>query len=175
MSPAASFRPAGVLAFLRSSGLITPGTALFAVLWCITFAVATHLAEVDAAALVQQHWGLVLVGFVGAVLGNATAVGGGLVFVPYMMLFYDLTGLESLKLALVTQAFGMTSGAVAWFQTTEVKELGPQGTTANTRGLVLRLIPALALGVWASTWLITPSPSLVKSVFGPVSVPSAFS
>jgi len=146
--------------------------ALFALLWCAVFAAVTHWAEIDAAALIQEHWGLVLVGFLGAVVGNATAVGGGLIFVPYMMFFYDLTGLESLKLALVTQAFGMTSGTIAWFRATARSRLTASKPDEDTGApnLAIRLLPSLVVGIWVSTWAIRPSPGLVKSVFGPVSI-----
>jgi uncharacterized membrane protein YfcA len=109
--------------------------------------------------LAGRHWPLVLVGFCGAVLGNATAVGGGLVFVPVMILFYRLDPVASLQLALVSQSFGMTSGAVGWLR----------------RGAVpLRLlpvaVPAMLAGATFATLIVRPSPLLVKGLFGPVSI-----
>lgn len=109
--------------------------------------------------LAARNWPLVLVGFVGAVIGNATAVGGGLVFVPVMILVYRLDPVASLQLALVSQAFGMTSGAVGWLH----------------RGAVpLRLlpvaVPAMLAGATFATLVVRPSPLLVKGLFGPVSI-----
>ncbi|MEM1248516.1 MAG: sulfite exporter TauE/SafE family protein [Acidobacteriota bacterium] len=139
----------------------SPWLAAFAALWLAIFWLVCRGRAVDPAGLASEHWGLILVGFCGAVLGNATAVGGGLIFVPYMMFFYDLSAVDSLKLALATQAFGMSSGALAWMRSSS------QGATHE---LALRLSPALLCGIVVSTVLVRPSPGLVKSLFGPVSI-----
>ena len=65
--------------------------------------------------LAEAHWPLVLVGFCGAVIGNATAIGGGLVFIPVMIFAYRYSPFEALMLAIAAQAFGMTRGAIAPF------------------------------------------------------------
>lgn len=132
--------------------------------WWIPIFVAAWLAAYltlapEPLALAGRNWPLILVGFCGALLGNATAVGGGLVFVPVMILFYRLDPVASLQLALVSQAFGMTSGAVGWLR----------------RGAVpLRLLPvalpAMLLGATFSTLVIRPNPLLIKGLFGPVSI-----
>ncbi len=133
----------------------SPWLAGFAGLWLAAF---FGLAA-DPLTAIVQHGPLTVVGFVGAVVGNATAVGGGIVFIPYLLLFTDLDPVDSLKLALATQAFGMSSGAIAWSK----KRVIPLG-------VVLALVPAVMVGVVVSTLLITPTGSLVRSVFGPVSV-----
>lgn len=80
---------------------------LFVAGWLIVFARAFP----DPVLPANRNWPLIGVGFTGALLGNATAVGGGLVFVPVMTLVYGVAPLVSLKLALASQVFGMTSGA----------------------------------------------------------------
>lgn len=106
-----------------------------------------------------ERWPLFFVAVFGAVVGNATAVGGGLVFVPYMILFENLDPLQSLELALVVQAFGMTSGAVAWFRRGAVPR----------QGLGFMLV-GLFLGCALGTFVVAPNALLVKSAFGPVSI-----
>ena len=113
----------------------------------------------DPGELAARHWPLVIVGLLGAVVGNATAIGGGLVFVPVMILFYDVPPVASLQLALATQAFGMSSGALAWFRRGAVpKEVLP-----------VSVLWVLA-GCTVATFVIRPSASLVKELFGPVSI-----
>jgi uncharacterized membrane protein YfcA len=131
--------------------VVSPGLLAFLVLWALLFLI---LSERPLTQL-GEHWALIPLGFVGAVIGNATAIGGGIVFIPYLILFYDLTPVESLQLALATQAFGMSSGAIGWWQRRSVP-----------LGALLRLLPALALGLVLSTLVVAPSPLLVKSVFG---------
>jgi uncharacterized protein len=113
----------------------------------------------DPLALLGRNWPLILIGFAGAVVGNATAVGGGIVFIPAAIFVYHFSPVTALKLALGTQAFGMTSGALAW----------------SRRGLVpvkalKAAVPALLMGSAFSTLVVQPSSLLVKGVFGPVSV-----
>lgn len=119
---------------------------------------AILLREQGATPFVER-WPLFFVAMFGAVVGNATAVGGGLIFVPYMILFENLDPLQSLELALVVQAFGMTSGAVAWVRRGAVPR----------RGLSWMLIGLFA-GCAFGTLVVAPSALLVKSAFGPVSI-----
>lgn len=110
-------------------------------------------------ALLQRHWVLILVGVAGAVIGNATAIGGGLVFIPFLTLAYQVEPVQSLKLALATQSVGMTSGAIAWVRRGVVP-----------LGLLRIALPAMLVGAAISSLLIRPSPLLVKGLFGPVSI-----
>lgn len=64
--------------------------------------------------LFLNSWPIILIAFISAIVANATAVGGGFIFLPLFTFFYDLSAIQSLKLALSTQAFGMTSGAISW-------------------------------------------------------------
>ncbi len=109
--------------------------------------------------LLAQHWPLIGLGFLGAVLGNATAIGGGLVFIPIMIFIYRLPPVDSLLLALATQAFGMTSGALSWLDVGGIPR----------RALALAA-PAALLGAAASVFVFHPNGLLVKGLFGPVSI-----
>lgn len=111
------------------------------------------------AALAARNWPLVLVGVAGAIIGNVTAIGGGLVFVPTMIFAYALDPVSSLKLAFASQAVGMTSGASGWLRRGEVP-----------LRLLWWTVPPLALGALVSSFLIRPNPMLVKGLFGPVTI-----
>jgi len=113
----------------------------------------------DAGGLIRRHWPLFGVGFLGAVLGNATAVGGGLVFIPVFILAYALQPVTALKVALASQCFGMTSGAIGWM----TKRAVP------TRALLVA-IPPMLVGSTISSLVVHPNPLLVKGLFGPASI-----
>jgi len=110
-------------------------------------------------ALMQQNWPLFLVGFFAAIIGNATAVGGGVIFIPVMILAYQLPAVTSLKVAIASQSFGMTSGALAWMR---------RGTI-SLRALWIT-VPPLLIGSTISTLIIHPNPLLIKGLFGPASI-----
>jgi uncharacterized protein len=113
----------------------------------------------DPTALALRNWPLVLVGLAGAVIGNVTAIGGGLVFVPTMIFAYHLDPVSALKLAFLSQAVGMTSGASGWLNRGEVP----------TR-LLKWTVPSLLFGSLISSFLVHPNPMLVKGLFGPVTI-----
>ncbi len=133
----------------------SPWLGAFVGAWVLVLAVLfEHPLE-----LASVHWPLVLVGFFGALIGNATAVGGGLVFIPIMMLVYRLDPVQALKLAIVGQCFGMTSGAIGWFQSGQIPP-----------ALVRQIVPVLVVGCVLGTVVIRPTAILVKGGFGPVSI-----
>ena len=133
----------------------SPWLGVFALAWALAFArLAPH-----PAALAASNWPLFFVGFAGAVLGNVSAVGGGIVFIPAMMFVYHLDPVSALKVALASQCFGMTSGAIGWVQRRAV----PLRLLAPT-------VPGLLLGSTLGALVVRVSPLLVKSCFGPVSV-----
>ena len=133
----------------------SPWLAVFVLAWLVTYvAVAPH-----PVALAQQNGFLVAVGVVGAFIGNVTAVGGGLVFIPVTIFLLHVPPVQALKLAILSQCFGMTSGAIAW----SARGMVP-------RKLFLAATPGLLLGSTVSTLVIRPSALLVKGLFGPVSV-----
>lgn len=133
----------------------TPWLFVFTLAWFGLFIVFFP----EPATLAARNWPLILVGVVGAVIGNMTAIGGGLVFIPVLMFVYHTDPLSALKLAFVTQAVGMTSGAIGWLQRKEVPI-----------ELLKWTLPGLLLGTGISTFLIHPQPLLVKGLFGPISV-----
>lgn len=108
--------------------------------------------------LFARNWPLILIGIVGAIIGNVTSIGGGIVFIPVLMFIYKLDPLSSLKLAFVTQMIGMASGASGWLQ----RKLVPLHLLKWT-------VPPLIAGSIISSFLIHPSPLLIKGIFGPVS------
>jgi uncharacterized membrane protein YfcA len=113
----------------------------------------------DPVALFKQNWIFIPVGFCGAVLGNISAVGGGIVFIPVIMFVFHLPPVTALKIALASQSWGMTSGAIGWMQ----KRVVP------LRALKLT-VPGLLIGSSISSLVIHPSALLVKLLFGPVSI-----
>jgi uncharacterized membrane protein YfcA len=128
---------------------------LFAALW-----VAVYLSLVaDPIALFRKNWMFIPLGFCGAILGNISAVGGGIVFIPAIIFLFQLPAVTALKIALASQSWGMTSGAVGWMQ----KRVVP------LRALKLT-VPGLLLGSTVSSLVIHPSALLVKLLFGPVSI-----
>jgi len=129
--------------------------ALFVVCWIVGY---ISLAP-DPVALFKQNWVFIPVGFCGAVLGNISAVGGGIVFIPVIIFIFKLNPVTALKIALASQSWGMTSGAIGWLQ----KKVVP------LRALKLT-VPGLLIGSTISSLVIHPNPLLVKLLFGPVSI-----
>jgi uncharacterized membrane protein YfcA len=125
----------------------------------VVWASVLLIAFSDPLAVVGRNWPLIFLGFFGAVIGNATAVGGGIVFIPAAIFLYHFPPLTALKLALGSQAIGMTSGAFAWAR-----------RGAVPRGALRVCVPALLLGSSASTLVLRVGPMLIKGLFGPVSI-----
>jgi uncharacterized membrane protein YfcA len=113
----------------------------------------------DPIDLFKQNWIYIPVGFCGAFVGNISAVGGGIVFIPVIIFIFVLPPVTALKIALASQSWGMTSGAIGWIQ----KKVVP------LRALQLT-VPGLLLGSCVSSLVIHPSALLVKLLFGPVSI-----
>lgn len=113
----------------------------------------------DPVGLAAGHWPLVVIGVLGAVIGNVTAIGGGIVFIPVMMFVYKTDPISALKLAFVTQAVGMTSGATGWLQRGEV----PLNMLKYT-------VPPLIIGALVSTFVIHPQAMMIKALFGPIAL-----
>ena len=133
----------------------SPWLLLFAAAWLAGY---LSLAS-DPVALFERNWVFIPVGFCGAVLGNISAVGGGIVFIPVIMFVFHLPPVTALKIALASQSWGMTSGAIGWIQ----KKVVP------LRALRLT-VPGLLIGSSISSLVIHPSALLVKLFFGPVSI-----
>jgi uncharacterized membrane protein YfcA len=133
----------------------SPWLLLFVAAWAVTF--GTTLPH--PVSLLEKNWVFIPVGFCGAVLGNISAVGGGIVFIPVIIFVFGMEPVTALKIALASQAFGMTSGAIGWTQ----KGIVP------LRALLLT-VPGLLLGSAIGSLVIHPSALLVKLFFGPVSI-----
>jgi len=131
--------------------------------WLLVFVViwggACFCLAAEPAALFRRNWIFIVVGGFGALLGNISAVGGGIVFIPVMIFLFHISPVSALKIALASQCFGMTSGAIGWMQ----KKVVPLGALKLT-------VPGLLIGSTISTLVIHPSAILVKGLFGPVSI-----
>jgi uncharacterized membrane protein YfcA len=133
----------------------TPWLLILTGLWLVIYvACFPHPAELAA-----RNWPLILMGLAGAVVGNFTSIGGGLVFIPVLMFAYDLNPVSALKVALVAQAVGMTSGACGWYR---------RGVVPSR--LLSWTIPGLVVGSIISSFFIRPSPMMVKAVFSPICI-----
>jgi len=131
----------------------TPWLFVFTLIWIAGYTTIFT----DPIGLAASNWPLIIVGVFGAFIGNATAIGGGIVFIPVLMFAYQVDPVSALKLAFVTQAVGMTSGASGWLRRGEVP-----------LPLLKWTVPSLIIGTMMSTFLIHPQPMLVKGLFGPI-------
>jgi uncharacterized protein len=133
----------------------SPWLVVFAVAWIVAF----FSLSPDPVGWIEKNWVFIPIGVGGAILGNISAVGGGIVFIPCVIFIFHLPPVVALKIALATQSFGMTSGAVGWIQ----KRAVPMEALATT-------IPGLLIGSTVSSYLIQPSAIIIKALFGPISV-----
>ncbi len=137
----------------KNFAYLTPWLFVFTLIWFAVYATVFP----DPIGLAAGNWPLIIVGVFGAFIGNVTAIGGGIVFIPVLMFAYQVDPVSALKLAFVTQAVGMTSGASGWLRRGEVP-----------LPLLKWTVPALIIGTMISTFLIHPQPMLVKGMFGPI-------
>lgn len=107
----------------------------------------------------MHYWPFIFVGFFGAILGNISAIGGGIVFIPVMIFIYQIPPVVALKISILTQSFGMTTGAIGWAKKINIP-----------KKIFWISIPGLLVGSLISSLLIKPSGLLVKSIFGPMSI-----
>jgi uncharacterized membrane protein YfcA len=108
--------------------------------------------------LIASNFAITPIAFVAAAFANATAVGGGFLFVPLFIFVYGLTPLAALKLSLATQAFGMSSGALGWGR-----------KCIDMQALVIGGLASL-VGMWVGTYALQLPPESIKPVFGWVSL-----
>ncbi|MCD2451936.1 MAG: sulfite exporter TauE/SafE family protein [Methylicorpusculum sp.] len=137
----------------KNFAYFTPWLFVFTLIWLAGYATIFP----DPIGLAALNWPLIIVGVFGAFIGNATAIGGGIVFIPVLMFAYQVDPVSALKLTFVTQAVGMSSGASGWLRRGEVP-----------LSLLQWTVPALIIGTMMSTFLIHPQPLLVKGLFGPI-------
>ena len=133
----------------------SPWLFLFVILW----GVVLYATFPNSADLIRKNWVFIPIGVAGALLGNISAVGGGIVFIPCMIFIFHLPPVIALKIALATQSFGMSSGAIGWLQ----KNVIPLNALKIAA-------PGLLIGSTISSFVISPSALLVKLLFGPVSI-----
>lgn len=63
-----------------------------------------------------ENLGAALMFVVGAIIANATAVGGGMIFNPTLQVAFGVGGFSALFLSVLAQCFGMTSGCYGWYR-----------------------------------------------------------
>lgn len=124
----------------------------------IVWGAALSLLFPNSLELVSNNWMITPVAFLAAAFANATAVGGGFLFVPLFIFGYGLAPVAAVKLGLATQAFGMTSGSFGWSRKFIV-----------TKALVIAGVASVA-GMYVGTYEFFVSNSLVKQTFGWVSL-----
>ncbi len=124
----------------------------------VCWGAALFLAFPNPLELIRSNWIITPIAFVAAAFANATAIGGGFLFVPLFVFVYHLNPVAALKLSLATQAFGMTSGALGWSRRFIVVEALPAAFAAS------------ALGMYFGTYHLPISAGLVKTSFAWVSL-----
>ena len=112
----------------------------------------------EPVSLVTKYWYISVVSFFAAGFANITAVGGGFIFIPLVILILHLSPLTALKLSLSTEAFGMTSGAIAWSRKNIIW------------GVFFASIISSSIGMVLGTFVITLDSFLIRSIFGVVSI-----
>lgn len=101
---------------------------------------------------------LTITAFFAASVANATAIGGGFLFMPLFIFVYKLAPAVALKLSIATQAFGMTSGALAW------------GRKYIDKKAFILASSASILGVWVATNLWVVPSNYIKPLFALISL-----
>ena len=101
---------------------------------------------------------LTITAFFAASVANATAIGGGFLFMPLFIFVYKLAPAVALKLSIATQAFGMTSGALAW------------GRKYIDKKAFILASSASILGVWVATHLWVVPTNYIKPLFALISL-----
>jgi len=101
---------------------------------------------------------LTVLAFFAASVANATAIGGGFLFMPLFIFIYQLAPVMALKLSIATQAFGMTSGALTW------------GRNYIDKSAFILASLASITGVWFATYLWVVPSSSIKPLFAFISL-----
>jgi uncharacterized protein len=125
-------------------GLVSWGSVRFVPASVLALA---FLNIVDVAFLVNHIW-LLMVGMGGALIANATGVGGGIVFIPA----FGYIGLPESTIvgsSLLIQSFGMTIGALTFLnlrtrRKSDVKDI-------DYVKILAFAVPATCVGIWAAT------------------------
>ena len=108
--------------------------------------------------LLGQYYLLTGVAFIAAAFANATALGGGFLFIPIFIFIYGLGAISALKLTLATQAFGMTSGSFGWSRDHII-----------TKVLLFSLLGSIP-GMLVGTFIYFPEGDFIKKVFAIISL-----
>lgn len=97
--------------------------------------------------------GLALMFVIGAIIANATAVGGGMVFNPTLQLMFEVTGLSALALAVLVQSAGMPAGTYGWYKKGEFHRVERGALRNMLLATVGSAVVFQVIFLWlASTW-----------------------
>lgn len=97
--------------------------------------------------------GLALMFVIGAIIANATAVGGGMVFNPTLQLAFEVTGLSALALAVLVQSAGMPAGTYGWYKKGEFRRVDLSALRNMLLATVGSAVVFQVIFLWlASTW-----------------------
>lgn len=110
-------------------------------------------------ALLKQYWYIPLAAFGAAGFANITAVGGGFIFIPLVVICLNMNPLIALKLSLSSEAFGMTTGAYTWFKEKKI-----------LFAIVYPAVVFSSFGMTIGTFMITPDSFYIKVIFAFVSI-----
>ncbi|MFL2530136.1 MAG: sulfite exporter TauE/SafE family protein [Porticoccaceae bacterium] len=101
---------------------------------------------------------LTLVALFAASVANATAIGGGFLFMPLFIFVYQLAPPVALKLSIAIQAFGMSSGALTW------------GRDYIDKNAFILASFASICGVWFATYHFAVPSGYIKPLFALISL-----
>ena len=130
---------------------------IFAGIALVGWSLVWGLAEAPAVEF-ARYWVVTPLAFLAAAFANATAIGGGFVFIPLFIFGFGMAPQIALKLSLGTQSFGMSAGAIGWSR-----------QFIEPRYLLLSLLGS-GVGMGLGTFQWVASPLQIKAVFGWVSI-----
>jgi uncharacterized membrane protein YfcA len=91
-------------------------------------------------------------------VANATAIGGGFLFMPLFIFVYQLAPPVALKLSIATQAFGMSSGALTWGR-----------DYIDKNAFILASVASIS-GVWFASYNFAVPSGYIKPLFALISL-----
>ncbi len=142
----------------RRSVLSSKSLFILLVSCLLAWAIALVWFIPDAGQLFREHWIIIVISFIAAAFANATAIGGGFLFLPLFIFVYQLPAIAALKLSISTQAFGMSSGALGWSREYIV-----------SKALLVSVLGSLP-GVYMATYTWELPNQMIKQTFAWVSI-----
>ena len=134
----------------------------------ISWIVAVSYFSVQPLQLVVDYGGYILLGLTGAIFANATGAGGGVVFIPVFsqLQFSPQTAVAT---SFAIQCFGMTAGALTWWQYYR-KEKQPVAQWQSFTRLLYLSVPFAVVGILAMQFSGLAMPNDLHFGFGVFSI-----